>query len=111
MQELRALIDFIIVDIKDYKRAKLQMILLKEKGLDIEKIYSIICVVKNFSKPLSYYSNRIKTKKSDSAEIERHYWLRSATATYSFYVASNFGAVLSSTPDFKLGVSPAFRIG
>lgn len=73
--------------------------------------------LKDRTRQLDYYNaevsehDKLKTKKSDSAEIERHYWLRSATATYSFYVASNFGAVLSSTPDFKYGVSPAFRIG
>ena len=45
MQELRTLISFIIRVIKDYTTEKLQMILLKEKDLDIEKIYSIICLV------------------------------------------------------------------
>ena len=39
MQELRTLISFIIQVIKDYTTEKLQMILLKEKGLDIGKTY------------------------------------------------------------------------
>ena len=46
-QELRTLIDFIIQVIKDYTTEKQQMILLKEKDLDIEKIYLITWVVMN----------------------------------------------------------------